>query len=84
MPPKLRDRARKPALPSPMNWRSMLSMISCSERSVGRCGLTAGLTWHQVVRAGLHWSRDVGDAAPWVRDAGLRAHTLMQMLVVSE
>ena len=52
----------------------------CNFRGV----VTAGLTWHQVVRAGLHWSRDVGDAAPWVRDAGLRAHTLMQMLVVSE
>lgn len=36
MPPKLRDRARKPALPSPMNWRPQTA-----EDLIGQAGLVA-------------------------------------------
>ena len=36
MPPKLRDRARKPALPSPMNWRP-----PTAEDLIGQAGLVA-------------------------------------------
>ena len=36
MPPKLRDRARKPALPSPMNWRPQTA-----DDLIGQAGLVA-------------------------------------------